>query len=382
MWKGDNAMWYKRIYETKKTYLKKGKVNLLYGPRRVGKTAIIKEILNKKNKKIFSGDGDDIQLRKILSSNDSNKILSVFQDYDYIFIDEAQRITDIGWGLKILIDNLPKTTIIASGSSSFQLSSQVGAPLTGRSITSMLFPISLLELKKQFGGMHIFQQLENHIIYGMYPEVLSTKNNKNKISYLLELRNSYLLKDIFELENIRNSDKIYDLLQLIAFQIGNEVSLNELSNSLGIAKQTIAHYLDLLEKAFIIKKVNGFSRNLRKEVTKTSRYYFFDNGIRNAVINNFNPIKQRDDIGMLWENFAIMERFKKQHYHNIYSNNYFWRTYDQKEVDLVEERDGKLFGYEFKWNPKKIKIQQVWLDTYNNASFDIINKDNILEFVT
>ena len=375
-------MWYNRIYETKDTYLKKSKVNLLYGPRRVGKTSLIKQLLKDITKKVFLGDGDDIQLRKILSSNDKTRILSALQDYDYIFIDEAQRISDIAWGLKILVDNLPETIIIASGSSSFQLSSQVGAPLTGRSITSMLFPVSAIELKQQFGGMHIIQNLENYLVYGMYPEILNTGNNKDKISYLFELRNSYLLKDILELENIRNADKLYDLLRLIAFQIGNEVSLNELGNALELAKQTVSRYLDLLEKAFIIKKIGGFSRNLRKEVTKTNRYYFFDNGIRNAIINNFNMLEIRNDIGMLWENFMVMERIKKQHYHEIYSNNYFWRTYDQKEVDFVEERDGKLFGYEFKWKVKNTKIQQEWLNTYDNASFEVINKENFLQFIT
>ncbi len=375
-------MWYSRIYETKDAYLKKGKVNLMYGPRRVGKTSLIKQLLKDITKKVFLGDGDDIQLRKILSSNDKTRILSALQDYDYIFIDEAQRISDIAWGLKILVDNLPKTIIIASGSSSFQLSSQVGAPLTGRSITSMLFPVSAIELKQQFGGMHIIQNLENYLVYGMYPEILNTGNNKDKISYLFELRNSYLLKDILELENIRNADKLYDLLRLIAFQIGNEVSLNELGNALELAKQTVSRYLDLLEKAFIIKKIGGFSRNLRKEVTKTNRYYFFDNGIRNAIINNFNMLEIRNDIGMLWENFMVMERIKKQHYHEIYSNNYFWRTYDQKEVDFVEERDGKLFGYEFKWKVKNTKIQQEWLNTYDNASFEVINKENFLQFIT
>lgn len=374
-------MWYNRFYESKDDYLKKDKVNLLYGPRRTGKTALIKHIFTNTDKRFFIGEGDDIQLRKILGSNDKNLILSAFQNYEIIFIDEAQRITDIGWGLKILVDNLPNTIIIASGSSSFQLSSQVGAPLTGRCLTSMLFPISVLELNMQFGGIHIFQNLENYLIYGMYPETLNKKNIQDKISYLLELRNSYLLKDILELENVKNSDKMFDLLLLIAFQIGNEVSLSELGNSLGIAKQTVARYLDLLEKAFIIKKIGGFSKNLRKEVTKSNRYYFFDNGIRNAIINNFNRIEQRNDLGMLWENFILMERIKKQHYHKLYSNNYFWRTYNQKEVDLVEEREGKLFGYEFKWSTKSNKIQQEWLDTYQNASFEIINKENFLPFI-
>ncbi len=375
-------MWYARFYETDNTFPVKGKVNLLYGARRVGKTTLIKQILKKEGNNIFEGEGDDIRLRQILNSDDKALILNAFQDYDLVFIDEAQRIDNIGWSLKILIDNLPNTTIIVSGSSSLKLSYKTGAPLTGRTFTRILFPLSVLELKKQIGGMHIFQNLENYLLYGMYPEVLTARNVKNKLTYLIELLNSYLLKDILELENVRNSDKIYDLLRLIAYQIGDEVSLNELANSLGLAKQTVERYLNLLEKSFIIKKVSGFSKNLRKEVTKTKRYYFYDNGIRNAIINNFNLLRNRNDTGMLWENFMVSERLKKQHYMQILSNNYFWRTYDQKEVDLVEEREGKLYGYEFKWNPKKMKIQKEWLETYSNAGFEIIHRENFLPFIS
>ena len=374
-------MWVNRFYELKQGFLKKGKVNLLYGPRRVGKTALIEKMLKEVEGKVFIGNGDDVQLRVILNSEDKTRILTALQDYDLIFIDEAQRISKIGWGLKILIDNLPQAIIVASGSSSFQLSSRVGEPLTGRSITNMLFPVSVTELKNQFGGMYIFQNLENFLIFGMYPEVLDAGNNNEKVSYLHELRNAYMLKDILELENIRNADKLYDLLKLLAYQIGNEVSLSELGNALEMSKQTVSRYLDLLEKAFIIKRIGGYSGNLRKEVTKMHRYYFFDVGLRNAIINNFNMLDQRNDIGMLWENFTVMERIKKQHYNKIFSNNYFWRTYDKKEVDFVEERNGKLYGYEFKWNPKKTKIQKEWLNTYANASFEIINKDNFLAWL-
>ncbi len=375
-------MWINRIYEENGELLVKGKVSLLYGPRRAGKTALIEKLLGKVKGKVFSGSGDDILLRKILGSESRIKIISSFEDYDFIFIDEAQRIPEIGWGLKILVDNLPDAVIIAGGSSSFRLSSQVGAPLTGRSRTKMLFPVSLIELKQQFGGMHIYEHMENYLVFGMYPEVLVAGNINEKKTYLAELRNAYLLKDILELDNIRNADKLYDLLRLLAFQIGSEVSLNELGNALGLAKQTVYRYLDLLEKAFVIKKIGGYSGNLRKEVTKTNRYYFLDNGIRNAVINNFNPVEQRDDIGMLWENFVVMERIKKQYYHNLFSNNYFWRTYDRKEVDLVEERDGKLYGFEIKWNPKRVKVQKEWLSSYSNASFQVIHKDNFMEWLT
>lgn len=373
-------MWIKRYFETEAGFFHREKVNLIYGPRRVGKTALIKKLLQNIKEEIFIGEGDDIELRKILGSEHKELILSAFRKYNYIFIDEAQRIKNIGWGLKILVDNLPKAIILASGSSSFQLSSQVGEPLTGRSITRQLFPVSLIELEDQFGGMFLYQNLENLMIFGTYPESLTTNNNQDKILYLKELRNAYLLKDILEMENIRNTDLLHDLLKLLAFQIGNEVSINELGNSLGISKHTVRRYLDLLEKSFIIKKINGYAQNLRKEITKSSRYYFYDNGLRNAVINNFNPLDSRNDTGMLWENFMVMERIKKQHYHKIFSNNYFWRTYDKKEVDFVEERNGKLYGYEFKWNPAKAKVQKGWLKTYPNAEFLVVHRENFMNF--
>jgi predicted AAA+ superfamily ATPase len=374
-------MWFKRLYENENELLKEGKVNLLYGPRRVGKTALVKQLLKTKSDKVFFGEGDDLELRDILGSNLKSKILTAFQNYDCIFIDEAQRIPDIGWGLKILVDNLPNLLIVASGSSSFELSKKVGAPLTGRTNTRLLYPVSVAEINEQFGGMYVMQMLENFMLFGMYPEVLISSNKTDKIRYLSELRNSYLLKDVLELENIRNANKLYDLLRLLAFQIGKEVSLNELSKTLELSVHTVSRYLDLLEKVFVIKKISGFSKNLRKEVTKTSRYYFFDNGIRNSLINNYNPLSARDDSGMLWENFLVMERLKKNEYKGVFSNNYFWRTYDQKEVDFVEERDGNLYGYEFKWGLKKGKIQKEFLNTYANSSFEIINKDNFLEFV-
>lgn len=374
-------MWIKRYYETDPELFRKSKVNLFYGPRRVGKTALIQKLLEKIDGNLFAGEGDDIELRKTLSSENKTLILSAFQNYDCIFIDEAQRIKNIGWGLKILVDNLPETIIIASGSSSFKLSSEVGEPLTGRSITRHLFPISLIELNNQFGGMHLYQNLAQYLIFGMYPETLTASDNQSKIFYLRELRNSYLLKDILEMENIRNADILYDLLKLIAFQIGNEVSLNELGNALSISKHTVRRYLDLLEKAFIIKKLNGYSGNIRKEITKSSRYYFYDNGLRNALINNFNALTDRNDTGQLWENFMVMERIKKQHYHKIFSNNYFWRTYDQKEVDFVEERGGKLYGYEFKWSSAKTKSKNAWLSAYPKAEFKVIHKDNFFDFV-
>jgi uncharacterized protein len=375
--------WIKRYYEDKMdALLKKGKVLVIYGPRRVGKTSLIEKFLSKYKGKKYLGIGDDIVLRNLLSSEDLNLIKTSFSNYKLIAIDEAQRIPNIGIGLKIIIDNIPNIKVMTSGSSSFSLSNKIGEPLTGRQKEIMLYPVSILELYEQYGGIEILEKLKNFLIYGTYPEILTLKNFKEKTEYLHSIRNSYLFKDILELENIKNSDKIINLLRLLAFQIGRDVSLNELSNSLGIARQTVEKYLDLLEKNFIIKRLKSFSKNLRKEISKSSRYYFFDNGIRNSIINNFNDISLRDDIGMLWENFLFIQRIIRQEYFGETSNNYFWRTYDKKEIDLIEERDGKLFAYEFKWgNKKKSKAYKFWLETYKNSEFNIINKNNFLEFL-
>jgi predicted AAA+ superfamily ATPase len=375
--------WIKRSIESQlDNMIKKGKVFILYGARRVGKTSVIEKYITSKYKNYFIGNGDDIQLRKVLSSENKTLIDSAFKKYSIVFIDEAQRIPNIGWGLKILIDSNPELILIASGSSSFQLSNQTGEPLTGRNKTYNLHPIAIMELIDNYGGMSVIQHLNNYLIYGTYPELILTETIEDKIDYLRTLQNSYLFKDILELENIKNPDKLFDLLKLIAFQIGNEVSLNELSLKLGIAKQTVSRYLELLEKTFVIKKIRGYSSNLRKEVIKSSRYYFWDNGIRNAIINNFNDPSSRMDMGMLWENFCFIERLKKQHYQKMYSNNYFWRTYDQQEIDMIEERDGKLWAYEFKWNPKKTpSAPKVFTETYKNASYKCITPDNFIDFL-
>lgn len=376
-------MWYERFYESpKEEFLRKGKVFVLEGPRRVGKTELMKKIIRGLEGKLFSGTGDDMQLSEILSSRNQRTIIANLGSYDVIFIDEAQKIPFIGMGLKILIDNSPDKIVIATGSASFDLTNKIGEPLTGRQIKRKLFPVSVLELFNQFGGYEIHGSLEDLLIFGSYPETLLESARNNKIEYLISIRDSYLIKDILELENLRMSNKLFDLLKLIAFQIGKEVSLNELSNNLDIAKQSVERYLYLLEKAFIIKRVGGFSRNLRKEIIKTARYYFIDNGIRNAVINNFNDLSSRNDVGMLWENFLFIERLKKKEYKRIFRNDYFWRTYDKKEVDLVEEGDGKLRGFEFKYGNKKSKPPKLWLETYSEASFETITKENYLEFLT
>lgn len=358
-----------------------GKVVVVYGPRRVGKTTLISKFLQSYTGRYYLGTGEDRLLKEILESSDVKRIASIFNAYDLVVIDEAQHVHNIGLALKIMVDHIPCLNVLVSGSSSFDLSNKLGEPLTGRQRIMNLFPIAYMELDSTYGTMDSLSRIEELMVFGAYPEVIIADNISEKIEYLSSLSNSYLFRDILELENIRNSSKLADLLKLIAFQLGHEVSLNELSNSLGIAKQTVERYLDLFEKAFIIKKVSGFSRNLRKEVTKTARYYFWDNGIRNTLINNFNPLNLRNDAGMLWENFLAIERLKKQAYQPLYSNNYFWRTYDHQEIDWVEEREGKLFGYEFKWGKKKNKIPKAWATAYPQAEYSVINKENFPSFV-
>ena len=373
--------WITRYYERYfGEMLQQGKVLAIYGSRQVGKTSLINRMIEN-GAGVYKGDGNDFDLQEILNSQRISTLQNAFGGYKTIFIDEAQKISGIGHALKLLIDHVPDITIVVSGSSSFDLSNKLGEPLTGRQNVYRLMPVSVLELVHNQGRMKVIQQLENLLIFGGYPETITAGNNEQRIRYLTNLRNSFLLKDILELENVRNASKLIDLLRLLAYQIGNEVSLNELSNQLGLAKQTIDRYLGLLEKVFIIKKIRGFSRNLRKEVTKTHRYYFWDNGIRNTIINNFNPTSIRNDTGQLWENFLFMERLKTREYLSIHANSFFWRTYDQKEIDLVEERDGKLFGYEFKLKAKRLAPPKLWVDTYKDAGFQVIDKENFMEFL-
>lgn len=284
-------------------------------------------------------------------------------------------------GLKILIDQLPDLKIVVTGSSSFELAGQIGEPLTGRKITLTLFPLSQIEMGKLYNDYELRSRLEEYLIFGSYPEALTSETVNDKKNILEELVGSYLLKDILELEKVKSSKLLLDLLRLLAFQVGSEVSLSELGKQLGIDSKTVARYLDLFEKSFVIINIRGFSRNRRKEITSKSKYYFLDNGIRNAIIANFNPLEIRDDIGNLWENFLVVERLKKQAYSKIYANNYFWRTWDQKEVDWVEEREGKLFGYEFKWKRKFLKSSSAWTKNYPDATLEIIDNENYLAFV-
>ena len=361
--------------------LQPNKVVILYGAGRVGKTMLVKEILANVNEPILRLNGDDINVHDKLSIRSIENYKQILGTYKLLYIDEAQKIPEIGLKLKLMIDEIEGLRIIISGSSSFDIHKNDGEPLTGRKYTFTLYTLSENEYTQIENNINKMDKVRERLIFGNYPELLHLPDRQDKVDYLNEMISSYLLKDILVYEHIKNSQKIFNLLRLIAFQIGGEVSLQELGIQLGISKNTVEKYLDLLSNVFILHKVEGFSRNLRKEITKNSRWYFLDNGIRNAVIANFNPLQARNDIGALWENYMISERLKYQEYRRISSNNYFWRTYEQQEIDWVEERDGSLFGYEFKWKEEKVKIPTQWKSAYPDASFELININNFSEWL-
>ncbi len=361
--------------------LQPNKVVILYGAGRVGKTMLVKEILANVNEPILRLNGDDINVHDKLSIRSIENYKQILGTYKLLYIDEAQKIPEIGLKLKLMIDEIEGLRIIISGSSSFDIHKNDGEPLTGRKYTFTLYTLSENEYTQIEKNINKMDKVRERLVFGNYPELLHLPDRQDKVDYLNELISSYLLKDILVYEHIKNSQKIFNLLRLIAFQIGGEVSLQELGIQLGISKNTVEKYLDLLSKVFILHKVEGFSRNLRKEITKNSRWYFLDNGIRNAIIANFNPLQARNDIGALWENYMISERLKYQEYRRISSNNYFWRTYEQQEIDWVEERDGSLFGYEFKWKEEKVKIPTQWKSAYPDASFELININNFSEWL-
>jgi len=369
----------KQLKSLKKLLLP-NKVVVIYGPRRCGKTTLLNKFLEETKDKYILINGEDITVQKNLNSQSIEKLKS-FAENKLLAIDEAQKIKNIGLNLKLIVDNIKGVKVIATGSSSFDLAKNIGEPLTGRKYTLKLFPLSQMEIGATENKFQTEANLENRLIYGSYPEIIMAGDNQVREKELKEIVGSYLYKDILELDGLKHSDKIVRLLQLLAFQIGKEVSFAELGSQLGMSKNTIERYLDLLEKAFVVIKLIGFSRNLREEISKNPRYYFYDNGIRNALINNFNLLDVRDDIGMLWENYIVMERIKKQEYSGIQANNYFWRTYDKKEIDFVEERGGKLCGYEIKWKEKKINAPKDWKNSYLNSEFKVISRNNYLEFI-
>lgn len=358
----------------------KGKVIIIYGARQVGKTTLVKKIADDYKGQSSYFNCDLISVQDALSIPEANRIKNFLGDHNIIILDEAQRIKNIRLILKILIDTYPELQIIATGSSSFDLANEINEPLTGRKIVFNLFPLSVEEIMGDNGFLYIDSKLEKILRYGTYPDVFFSED-KEAASKLEEIASSYLFKDILSFDKIKKSSIIVKLLQLLALQVGSEVSYNELASKLGINRITVEKYIDILEQCFILFRINSFSRNLRNEISKSIKIYFYDLGVRNILIKNLNPLDIRNDAGFLWENFCILERIKRNKYNNIFANYYFWRTYDQKEIDFIEERDGKLFAYEFKLNREHSKAPSIFLETYKNSQYQTINRENYYKFL-
>ncbi len=355
-----------------------GKVIIVLGPRQTGKTTLLNEVC--KNRDCLTLDGDDPIDRELLLNANKKKLQQIIGNHKFVFIDEAQRIKNIGLTLKIITDQIAGVQLLVSGSSALELANEINEPLTGRKWEYMLYPISWKELVAHSGYLDATKQLEQRLIYGMYPDVVMNLGEEKEI--LQQLSSSYLYKDLLSYQGIRKTDLIEKLLKALAFQVGNEVSYNELSQLLGVDKNTINHYINLLEKAFIVYRLPSYSRNTRNEIRNNRKIYFYDNGIRNAIIANFQPLGLRQDVGALWENFLMSERLKYTRYSNIWANRYFWRNYQQREIDYIEERDGKLFAFEFKWNKKKnVRFPKAFTNAYPNAEIRLVTPDNFDEFL-
>jgi hypothetical protein len=363
-----------------KSQVEPKRVLVIYGPRRVGKTTLLTEyVKTQSEKKIFFSTGDDAQLRKIFQSEERSTILDFARPYELIAIDEAQQIPSIGIGAKMMIDAFPEKNIILTGSSSLDLSNKIGEPLTGRHFTLTLLPFSQGEMG--MSKVELGWNLEHFLIYGSYPEVLNEPDIEKKKKILIELVSSYLFKDALALEAVRSPDTLLNIAKCLAFQVGNEVSVNEVARTAGTDAKTTAKYLDLLEKMFIVKRVRGFSRNLRNEISKKAKYYFLDNGVRNAVIAQFNPLSLRDDIGALWENFIFMELVKKSGIEGMFDTYYFWRTHTGQEIDIIKESNGSLTAIECKWSTREpsVSAPELWHASYPKSSFQVINRENYLD---
>ena len=354
---------------------------VVYGARQVGKTTLAQEVIRATGLKTLVVNGDQTRFIDELSGRNLAKIQSLVSGYELLFVDEAQRIPEIGINLKIILDNLPGLKVLVTGSSSLDLASKISEPLTGRVWSYHLFPIAHVELSAMMNRAELDALLEERLVYGAYPEVFSMPGAAEKREYLRNLSDAYLYRDLIEFGGVKNADKIRDLLKLLAFQVGSEVSLTELGTQLGMGKDTVARYIDLLEKSFVLFRLGGFSRNLRKEVMKMDKVYFYDLGIRNVLIDNLKPLGDRNDAGALWENFILIERMKRMRYAGSLYSAYFWRTYTGAEMDYVEERDGQLHGYEVKFQPKGSKAPAAFLSTYAGSQFAEISRQTYLDFI-
>lgn len=359
---------------------KNGFINIIYGPRRVGKTTLCNQIIEEMpDLNWFKANGDDIRDRDYLSVPSLSNLLTIIGSANAIFIDEAQRIPNIGLSLKLLIDNNPQLFILITGSSSIDLSNGIHEPLTGRNQKYKLYPLSIKEILQAKRFIDVLSELNSYLRFGSYPYIFSLATEDDKRKYLLSIVEDYLYRDLKDLANIETFDNLQKLTTLLAFQVGSEVSHNELSVTLGVDAKTIKKYISLLKKAFIIFEIPSFSRNLRNELNKSKKYFFWDLGVRNAVINQFQDLNSRNDSGVLWENFVALERKKQNEYSGNLVNYYFWRTYKGAEIDWIEEKDGELEAFEFKFSKRKVRTPKAFLETYNTEQ-KIINKENFLQY--
>lgn len=371
-----------RIYENLiPAKLQPNKVLVLLGARRVGKTQLINYIIKNANEKVLFLNGDDIETHNLLEIQSTANFKRVLGDIKFLVIDEAQEVPNIGKKLKLMVDTIPGLKVLITGSSAFEINNQIGEPLVGRMKTLNLYPIAQLEFSKQENYLDTKNNLEERLIFGSYPELTKLTNREDKIKYLKEIVNNHLLRDILAFEGIKKRDKIIALLQIVAFRTGSEISLESVGRELQISKNTVEKYLDLFSKVFIIYSVSGFSRNRDNEITKMKKWYFVDNGIRNAIINSFNLLNMREDIGKLWENYLNSERIKMLDYKEKYVLDYFWRTHTKQEIDRIEEVNEQLSAFEYKWGKSKTKIPTEFAKSYPNATFEIINQDNYLDFI-
>lgn len=372
-----------RIYE--KLVLEKLKLNkvvVLLGARRVGKTQLIIRLLEKTKEKYLFLNGDDIETHQLLEIQSTSNFKRILGDIKFLIIDEAQEIVNIGKKLKLMVDTIPGLKVLVSGSSAFEINNQIGEPLVGRMTTLNMYPIAQLEFSKHENFVETKNNLENRLVFGSYPEVINFTDRNDKIAYLKDIVNTHLLRDILAFEGIKKRDKILLLLQLIAFRTGSELSMEGIGRKLQISKNTVEKYLDLFSKVFIIYSVSGFNRNRDNEITKMKKWYFVDNGIRNAIINSFNGLNMRDDIGVLWENYLNSERIKNLAYKQNYMVDYFWRTHNKQEIDRIEEQNMEVSAFEYKWGNGSAKTPTEFASAYPKANYQIINQDNYLDYIT
>jgi uncharacterized protein len=367
------------LFRTISKRISDNKAIILLGPRQAGKSTLLKELEIILPQPVKTVNGDEADVRALLTNSTSSQLKSFIGNAKTLVIDEAQRIENVGLTLKLITDNLP-TKIVATGSSAFELANKINEPLTGRKWEHMLFPISYTEMVNHTSQLEERRLLETRLVYGYYPEVVNSPGKE--IDLLKQLANSYLYKDILMWQRIQKPERLEKLAQALAFQVGSEVSYHELGQMTGLDNETVERYLLLLERAFIIFRLTTFCRNLRNELKKTRKIYFFDNGLRNALINQFGPIGMRQDVGALWENFLISERMKYIQYNELYRNRYFWRTHTQQEIDYIEEYNGKLYAFEFKWNPKaKAHFPNSFLEAYPGVETNVITPANFEEFI-